>query len=203
MSPDQHRKERSRLLTVLYLLLGVLFIFYAYTCVQVERQAHKDEARPADVIVVFGAAQYSGRPSPVLRARLDHGYELYERNLAPFVITTGGAGRDPLYNEGGVGHDYLSSKGIGDRHLIAETQSDNTAESAERVTVIMRANGFKNCIAVSDPYHLYRIKKLMEAQGIPTYASPRQQPAQMTMRSRVETVLREALSYVLWRLHVT
>jgi uncharacterized SAM-binding protein YcdF (DUF218 family) len=203
MSSPGTRRKRSWLGRFLYLLLGALFVFYAWTCLQIVRQSHQDEARSADAIVVFGAAQYAGKPSPVLRARLDHAYDLYERKLAPLVIVTGGSGRDPLYSEGGVGRDYLSARGITDRHLIAETQSDNTAESAARVTVIMRANGFKDCIAVSDAYHLYRIKRLMEARGILTYTSPRQQPTSISVPGRAGTVLREALSYTLWRLHIT
>lgn len=203
MSSYQQRKLRSWPGRILCLLLGAFLVSYVSTCVQIVQQSHKDEARPAGAIVVFGAAQYAGKPSPVWRARLDHAYELYERKLAPMVITTGGSGRDPLYSEGGVGHDYLSNKGISDRHLIAETQGDNTAESAERVTVILRANGLNDCIAVSDAYHLFRIKKLMEAQGVKTYASPRQQPLPISAIGRAGTVLREALSYTLWRLHVT
>lgn len=187
---------------VVYVLLGALVTFYVWSCVRVVRQSHADEAQTADAIVVFGAAQYAGKPSPVLRSRLDHALELYQRKLAPFVITTGGAGRDPHYTEGGVGRDYLASHGVGDRHLIAETQGDNTAESAERVAVILRANGLHNCIAVSDAYHMFRIKTLMEAQGVKTYASPRQQPS-MSVAVRCGTVMREALSYALWRMHVT
>ncbi len=202
MSEGLKSKGRLWLRRVVVVLLGALAAFYALSCALIVRQSQLDEAQAADAIVVFGAAQYVGKPSPVLKARLDHALELYERKLAPFVITTGGAGRDPLYSEGGVGHDYLASHGVGDRHLIAETQGDNTAESAERVTVILRANGLKDCIAVSDAYHMFRIKKLMEAQGVKTYASPRQQPA-MSLALRWGTVMREALSYTLWRMHVT
>jgi uncharacterized SAM-binding protein YcdF (DUF218 family) len=180
------------------LVFGVIFV-YAFT--RVWRQATREEARSADVIIVFGAAEYAGRPSPVFRARLDHAYALYKLNLAPTVITTGGMAWDPTYSEGGVGRDYLANKGIGDTHLIAETWSDNTAESAERVAKIMRTNGFKTCIAVSDPYHLFRIKRMMEAQGVKTYTSPRPQMG-MTFRSKVGRTMREAFSFTLWRMHL-
>lgn len=202
MSEGKKSQGRPWLRRVIYVLLGALAAFYVITCVRIVRQSHIDEAQAADAIVVFGAAQYAGKPSPVLRSRLDHALELYERKLAPFVITTGGAGRDPIYSEGGVGRDYLASHGVGDRHLIAETQGDNTAESAERVAVILRANGMNDCIAVSDVYHMFRIKELMEAQGVTTYASPRQQPA-ISLAVRWGTVMREALSYTLWRMHIT
>src|SRR5206468_280898 len=130
-----------------------------YGCFGILRQSSRDEAQIADAIVVFGAAEYAGKPSPVYRARLDHALALFNQNLAPTVITTGGTAWDPNYSEGGVGRDYLASKGIRDQHLIAETWSDNTLESAERVARIMRMNGMRSCVAVSDPYHLFRIKR--------------------------------------------
>ncbi len=188
---------------VALLVVGGLFLFYIVSCIRIVRQASRDEARPADAIVVLGAAEYAGRPSPVFRARLDHAYELFDRKLAPVVIVSGGSGKDPTFTEGGVGRDYLMSKGIGDRHLIAETQGDNTAESSERVAVIMRANGWKTCVAVSDAYHLFRIKKMLGRQGIDAYVSPRPQERTLTKTSRALTVMREALSYMLWTLHIT
>ena len=100
-------------------------------------QAGRDEARTADAIVVFGAAQYDGRPSPVYKARLDHAAQLYHRGLAPMVIITGGSGNDLRFSEGVVGREYLKTLGIPDNQLIAETQSPDTAESARRVATIM------------------------------------------------------------------
>ena len=105
-------------------------------------------------------------PRPCLRARLDHALELFHRGLAPVVITTGGAAADPTFSEGGVGRDYLMHHGVPERSLIAETQGRDTAESAMRVGVIMRANGLHSCVAVSDAYHVFRIRKLLEHEGI-------------------------------------
>lgn len=188
---------------ILLALLALFAIFYIVSCVHIVRQAEHDEARAADAIVVFGAAEYAGRPSPIFRARLDHAFTLYEKKLAPIVIVSGGSGKDPKYTEGGVGRDYLNSKGIADRHLIAETQGDNTSESAERVAVIMRANGWKSCIAVSDPYHVFRTKRMLEREGIVTYGSPRPQETPLSSTTRALTVMREALSLTLWTMHIT
>jgi uncharacterized SAM-binding protein YcdF (DUF218 family) len=196
------KRQRNWWRRLLYNLLAAVVVFYVVTCIHIVSQSKQDEARPADAIVVFGAAEYAGRPSPVFRARLDHAFNLYERKLAPVVIVSGGSGGDATYNEGGVGRDYLASKGIGDQHLIAETQADDTSESAERVAVIMRANGWKNCIAVSDLYHLFRIKKMLEGQGIEVYVSPRPQEVPLTKFSRALTVMREGLSYLWWNLHL-
>jgi uncharacterized SAM-binding protein YcdF (DUF218 family) len=197
------RTRRIWSLRLLYLFTAVLVVFYAVTCIRIINQSKRDEARPADAIVVFGAAEYSGHPSPVFRARLDHAFDLYQRKIAPVVIVSGGSGGDPTFNEGGVGRDYLASKGIGDQHLIAETQADDTSQSSERVAVIMRKNGWNTCVAVSDPYHLFRIKQMMAKQGIVTYVSPRPQEVPLTNLSRIMTVMREGLSYLLWTLHVT
>src|SRR5271165_3378664 len=118
----------------------------------VDRQIHyfadRNEARPADAIAVFGAAEYDGRPSPVFRARLDHGLALYRQGLAPMVITLGGAG-DEDHSEGAVGHDYLLAHGIPEDRIIAETQSNDTRESAERLAVIARANHLQRIVVVS------------------------------------------------------
>src|SRR5512141_93805 len=154
--PHDEKSSRWRLWLLLLLAVAVgLLLFFGVTGLRIVRAAGESPARPADAIVVFGAAEYAGRPSPVFRARLEHAYELYDRKMAPVVIVSGGSGGDPNFNEGGVGRDYLASKGIGDQHLIAETQADNTSESSERVAVIMRKNGWTSCVAVSDAYHLF------------------------------------------------
>ncbi len=196
--PRQPQGRPSRWRRIAWIILGILAGYYLVICGEIVWQSHRDEARPADVIIVFGAAEYSGHPSPVFRARLDHAVTLYSEGLAPYVITTGGSGGDPQFNEGGVGRDYLESRGISDRHLIAETLGDNTAESAERVAVIMRTNHMRTCVVVSDPYHLFRVKRLMQRQGIITYASPRPYPAHGLWFS-VSYVMREAFSYLTQR----
>jgi len=187
---------------LLAVVVGVLS-FYIHTCIGIVGQGHSDEEHPADAIVVFGAAEYYGRPSPVLRARLDHGLDLYRQDLAPFIITTGGSGKDPRFSEGGVGHDYLEMRGVPDGALIEETQGGDTAQSAERVAVIMRANGLRTCLAVSDAYHLFRVKHLMNEEGIPCYGSARPGSLPHSGWARFWAVQREAFSYTLWKLHIT
>jgi uncharacterized SAM-binding protein YcdF (DUF218 family) len=167
------------------------------------RQADVDEARPVDAIVVFGAAEYAGHPSPVYRARLDHAYQLFEQGMAPLIITSGGSGKDPKFSEGQVGRDYLSKLGLPDVNLIAETQADDTEQSARRVAVILEANELKSVLLVSDAYHLYRAKRMMENQGVNVYVSPRPDSIPKTFSGRWLAALREAFSYALYRLHLT
>ena len=176
--------------------------YLLYTTAQIMREAAVDEPHAADAIVVFGAAEYVGHPSPVYRARLDHAYQLFERGLAPVIITTGGAGNDPHYSEGQVGRDYLEGRGVPDVNLIAETQGDNTDESTQRVATIMRANGMRTALLVSDAYHLYRAKIMMAREGVQVYVSPRPGSVPKTAFGRWMAALRESFSYMLYRAHV-
>src|SRR5579863_5287679 len=201
---DPHANQPLRMrwwVRLLVVVAGAVLLFLTVTVVRVVETASRQEIHPADAIVVFGAAEYSGHPSPVLRARLDHALELFHQGLAPVVITTGGAADDPIFSEGGVGRDYLMRHGVPERSLIAETQGRDTAESAVRVAVIMRANNLHSCVAVSDAYHVFRIRKLLEAEGVgPVYVSPRPDSRPHGEIQRAIAVLREATSYFLWKL---
>ncbi|MBV8477885.1 MAG: YdcF family protein [Acidobacteria bacterium] len=179
-------------------MVAVLFLFII--SFSIVHAADPQQLQKSDAIVVFGAAEYSGKPSPVYRARLDHAFDLFQQRFAPMVITTGGAGLDPSYSEGGVGHDYLMRRGIPEANLIAETQGSDTAQSAQRVAVILKRNGMHRCIAVSDAYHVFRIKKLLEHQGIDVYLAPRPDSRPHSHWQRLIAVLREATSYTAWRL---
>jgi len=198
---NQHLRWRwwFRLLIV---VAGAILFFLAVTAIQVVETASQQEVHAADAIVVFGAAEYSGHPSPVLRARLDHAFDLYQQRVAPVVITTGGAAADPKFSEGGVGREYLRKRGVPENALIAETQGSDTAQSAERVAVILRANGLHSCVAVSDAYHVFRIRKLLEHEGMQVYVAPRPDSIPRTNWLRAEAASREALSYFLWKMGV-
>jgi uncharacterized SAM-binding protein YcdF (DUF218 family) len=177
-------------------------VFLGISSLQIVHEAGLQDVHPADAIVVFGAAEYAGRPSPVFRARLDHAYNLFQRGTAPVVITTGGSAADPTFSEGGVGHDYLMHRGIPEAKLIAETQGTDTASSAERVAVIMRTNRMRTCVAVSDEYHVFRIRRLLEHEGVQVHVAPRPDSRPRSLWQRALAVLREAASYVAWRLHI-
>ena len=199
----QHRPRRWWL-RLLVLAVIIALAFLAITAIHVVTAASQQDVPHADAIVVFGAAEYSGRPSPVLKARLDHALDLFHRGVAPVVITTGGAASDPTFTEGGVGKDYLMRHGIPERSLIAETQGRDTSESAVRVGVIMHANSLRSCIAVSDAYHVFRIRKLLEHERIgPVYTAPRPDSRPHGVLQRMVAVLREATSYLLWRIGIT
>jgi uncharacterized SAM-binding protein YcdF (DUF218 family) len=203
--PNANQPIRMRWwVRLLVVAAGAVLLFLAVTVVRIVETGARQETHSADAIVVFGAAEYSGHPSPVLRARLDHALDLFHLGLAPVIITTGGAASDPHFSEGGVGRDYLMHHGVPERSLIAETQGRDTSESAERVAVIMRANGLHSCIAVSDAYHVFRIRKLLEHQGVgPVYTAPRLESRPHSIPQRAEAASREAISYFLWKLGIT
>src|SRR5580692_1309477 len=201
--PAKGRRPVRWWLLLLILLALAVVAFFISTASRIVSAASLQEIPHVDAIVVFGAAEYSGRPSPVLKARLDHALDLFHRGVAPVVITTGGAALDPTFSEGGVGRDYLMRHGVPERSLIAETQGRDTSESAARVAVIMRANGLHSCVAVSDAYHVFRIRKLLEHEGVgPVYMAPRPDSTPHGIFQRAVASLREAASYLLWRLGV-
>lgn len=181
------------------LIVGALVERSLYRAIR--QQAARDEAQSADALVVFGAAEYNGRPSPVFKARLDHAFNLEERGLAPIIITTGGSGGDPRFTEAGVGRDYLIQKGVAAERILSETRGETTYESIEAVARLLRKRGAKTCVAVSDGFHLYRIKRMFSSQGLTAYGSPAEEspieadPFQRTLHS-----LREMLISNLWYL---
>lgn len=168
---------------------------------RIEHFADQDEAAPSDAIAVFGAAEYAGKPSPVYKARLDHAEDLYNKGIAPLIVTLGGDGGDE-FSEGGVGRTYLMGAGVPQSAIIAETLSRNTAEAARRLAVIARANGFKRIVVVSDETHMFRIRELCAANGLEVLTSPRSRVPVEGGTNEADPVLHEILSYTAWRLHL-
>ena len=182
---------------VALLLLAVLGARLAFLTLQIGRQSTRNEAQAADVIVVLGAAEYRGRPSPVLKARLDHALGLYRRNLAPRILTTGGAGGDPDYTEGGVGRSYLIERNVPSEAIIVEVESVSTAETAAATAEIMRRMGLKSCIVVSDGYHIFRVKRMLELRGFTVYGAPRPSSAPGG-GGQWWLYFRQSVGYLLW-----
>jgi uncharacterized SAM-binding protein YcdF (DUF218 family) len=197
------KKRRNWILHATLVLLLALVVGMVTWCrwvyVQIETYASLDQASPSDAIGVFGAAEYDGRPSPVYRARLDHALALYQRGIAPLIVTLGGAGGDE-YSEGAVGREYLMGMGVPEGAIIAETESRNTEESARRIAVIARANGLRRLVIVSDGTHMFRIHEICAADGLNVLTSPRPRVAVPEASQEAERIAHEMLSYTLWRL---
>ncbi|HLY16936.1 MAG TPA: YdcF family protein [Bryobacteraceae bacterium] len=188
---------KRAVLNTVVALFSLAMLSTSWMAIQVERQAARDEAQPADVILVLGAAEYRGRPSPVLKARLDHALELYRRHLAPRIMTTGGAGGDPVFTEGEVGRAYLASQGVPPEDIVVESEGGSTVASTALAGEIMKRMGLVSAIVVSDGYHIYRVKKMLESRGLTVYGSPRHENARDSMRERWNYV-RQAVGYLLW-----
>jgi len=181
---------------VLALLAIESWLYFA-----IRRQASRDEARKAGAIVVFGAAQYEGQPSPVFKARLDHAFDLEERSLAPLVITTGAGGGDVRFTEAGVGRDYLVQQGMAADKILTDSTSQTTYASVQAVARLLLDRHIHNCIAVSDGFHLYRVTRMLEQRGIEVYSSPDpDSPIEADAWDRTLHTLREVISTTAWYL---
>jgi len=201
MGPVRQRARRSGWLPIAFVLTAtVTLAWVGYVYSGIHYYATHDQAQPADAIAIFGAAEYDGRPSPVLRARLMHGLALYQEKLAPLVITLGGGGSGERHSEGGVGEEFLLARGVPERAIIAETESRDTRESAARLAAIAQGNHLHSILAVSDGTHLFRIRALCRGAGLVVYTSPRQQNLPLSGKARLSRVAHEVLSYTAWRL---
>jgi len=194
---------RFTLRRLLGLVLIVAVVWFVSLYYRIQGVAAQDAARSADAIAVFGAAEYEGRPSPVLHARLDHAVTLYHEQMAPLVITLGGGGdKDSGKTEGGVGRDYLLSQGVPYAAIIAETNSFDTQQQVEKLADIARAHNLRHIVVVSDGTHLFRVRQLCRAEGLDVYTSPRAPMGRISDYDRTTRMLHEMLSYTFYRLHL-
>jgi uncharacterized SAM-binding protein YcdF (DUF218 family) len=201
---QKNRPGRIRwaiIIGIFAVLFGTLSTKVLTIAGEIHQQSLVDEERPADVIIVLGAAEYRGKPSPVLEARLNHALFLYLQKFAPKIMTTGGAGGDPTFTEGEVGRAYLSKRGVPSEAILVEAQGSSTVESTVAAAEIMQRMNLKSCIVVSDGYHIYRVKKMLQARGIDVYGSPRPSEPKDDWRQRWLYV-RQAIAYELWRIGI-
>ena len=155
------------------LLILALLAYPAWLAFRVWDQSHDDEVRAADAIVVLGAAQYDGKPSPVLKARLDQATYLWNEGLADNVIVTGGKQEGDRFTEAEASHMYLEGQGIPTERIFEEEEGTTTLESLEKVREIADSNGIDSVLVVSDPLHSERVKRMATDLGFDeVYASP-------------------------------
>jgi uncharacterized SAM-binding protein YcdF (DUF218 family) len=153
-----------------------------------------DEARRADAIVVLGAAQYDGRPSPVLRARLDHAIELYKQGYGATLIVTGGVGVGDTVSEAEVGRRYAARAGVDPDRILLERGGLSSGESMRAVSALMSTNDLQSAILVSDPFHMFRLRLIAIRLGLRTYSSPtKSSPINLGSDEEWRHVLRESL----------
>lgn len=147
-------------------------VYVVVTFFQVWQASQRDEARPADAIIVLGAAQYDGRPSPALRNRLDHAADLYHDDVAPIVVVTGGQQPGDRFTEAEAGARYLQAHGVPDGDIRREVQGENSWESLAAAARFLRDEQITSVVLVSDPYHAMRIDGIAHELGLDAVVSP-------------------------------
>ena len=168
------RPKRVGLRRVVWTLLGFVSVGVAYYLVNlllVYRTGTSDQARPVDAIVVLGAAQYDGRPSPQLAARLDHVVVLWGRGLAPLVVTTGGKREGDRFTEAQASAKYLEARGV-PASAIALVGGATSYDELVAARELLASLGVRRVLLVSDPYHSLRIRLVGEELGLVAYVSP-------------------------------
>jgi uncharacterized SAM-binding protein YcdF (DUF218 family) len=175
--PRQRRSLPARLFRALGRFVLVLVLVWASILAAVLLAGNRDSAERSDAIVVLGAAQYAGRPSPVLEARLDHAVRLYRRSIAPTLIVTGGKAAGDVTSEAESSARYARRHGVPDSAIIIEDESRSTTEQMHAVARIMRRRNFNSVVLVSDRFHMLRLlltawKLDIRAHGSPTRSSP-------------------------------
>ena len=181
-------------LTVLGFGLGAgIIAFWLVTTAFIMIAGARPVLRNADAILVLGAAQYNGRPSPVLKARLDHALELYRQGYAPRIVFTGGVGAGDTLSEGEVARRYAIEHGIPDSVILVDRQGETSAASVDAAGVLMRASGLRSALLVSDSYHMLRLELLARRAGIRPFRAPAPaSPIDLDRATHLRYVLRES-----------
>ncbi len=184
-------------------LLGVVLVSaVVVTFVAVWRAAHTDDASSvdrADAIVVLGAAEYAGRPSPVFAGRLEHAKLLYDQHRAPIVIVLGGGRPGDVTTEADAGRDYLVQQGLPPDAVVAEPVGHTTLESLRAAASYMRDHGLRSAFLVSDPWHNLRVRRMASDLGIEGFVSATWHSAARSEETRFEGYVRETFAYIYYR----
>jgi uncharacterized SAM-binding protein YcdF (DUF218 family) len=172
-------------------LVGAVIVT-AYATFRIWNQGERDERRPADAIVVMGAAEYDGRPSPVFRARLDHAVALYREGLAPLLVVTGGKAAGDRTTEAAVARDFAIAQGVPAKSILMEDQGRTTLESLRTVSQMLRTRGARDVVFVSDRTHMLRVLRMARDQGLTSFGSPTTtSPTDADVTRRADATLHE------------
>jgi uncharacterized SAM-binding protein YcdF (DUF218 family) len=194
--------RRHPFLSAAALLAVVLVAVVALTFVAVWRAAHTDDASAvdrADVIMVLGAAEYDGQPSPVFAGRLEHAQLLYEQHRAPIVIVLGAGQPGDVTTEAQAGRDYLVQRGLPPDAVMAEPVGHTTLESLRAAAAYMRDHGLRSAFLVSDPWHNLRVRRMASDLGIEGFVSATWHSAARSEETRFEGYVRETFAYLYYR----
>ncbi|TDQ52035.1 uncharacterized SAM-binding protein YcdF (DUF218 family) [Actinorugispora endophytica] len=196
--PVRPRRRRGpRIAGIAALVLVVIVMIPVATWGWVWFTARQDQRPSSDAIVVLGASQYNGQPSPVFEARLRHAADLYEEGVAPAIVTVGGNQPGDNFTEGGSGGRWLEQEGVPSERIVAIGEGSDTLESLELVSLAFRERGWTTAVIVSDPWHSLRSREMAEGFGIEAATSPaRSGPAVLERETQLWYITRETAS--LW-----
>lgn len=170
---SRRRRLSARLVVWAVLVVGGLVAGYVVVnFIQVRMHLDVDDRGPGDAIVVMGAAQYDGRPSPVLARRLDHALELWNAGAAPLIVTTGSKQEGDRFTEGFTGFEYLLEAGVPEAALLLVTDGASSWEQLAATARVLRDRGLSSVVVVSDPYHSLRLAQISEEVGLDAHVSP-------------------------------
>ncbi len=166
------RRALKIALRVALALFAVVFVYVSVIFVQVWLASRRDDARRSDAIVVLGAAQFDGRPSKILAARLDHAINLFRRGIAPVVVVTGGKQPGDRFTEAGASAEYLHSHDVPERAILRETTGRSSWQSLASAARFLKERNLTRVVLVSDPYHAARIDDIAHEVGLQAVTSP-------------------------------
>lgn len=193
--------SRRRTLGLLAALMVVASAVLLVTAARVWYVARQDERPRSDVIIVLGTAQYDGRPSAIFTARLEHALRLYEGEVAPAVMTVGGARAGDRFSEAEAAADYLAVNGVPREDLVVVGEGSNTQGSIEAAARVMEERRWESAVLVSDPWHILRSRTMARDEGIEAVGSPtRQGPAVYTRETQVRYIARETAALLYYEL---
>jgi uncharacterized SAM-binding protein YcdF (DUF218 family) len=164
--------RRRSIGSTLSLVLFAAGVVYTVALAAVLVTSQQDQRRPVEAIVVLGAAQYNGRPSPVLRARLDHAVTLYREGYAPLIVVTGGVGRGDTTSEAIVGQRYLVAREVPEEDVVVQPVGRSTRTSMTAVGEWLRERKLRRVLLVSDPFHMFRLRLEARRIDLDAYTSP-------------------------------
>jgi len=168
------------------------FLVAGWTSYRIWDVGNRDDERPVDAIVVLGAAQYNGRPSAILKSRLDHAIALYEAGVAPYLVVTGGKAEGDRTTEAASARSYALGRGVPERAILVEDKGRNTLESLRGVASLLRDDGLATALFVSDRTHMLRVLRIARDVGLTPFGSPTDSsPTDANLPNRAEATLHE------------
>jgi uncharacterized SAM-binding protein YcdF (DUF218 family) len=183
---------RRHLVRLLLAGLVAAFVAFGWATFRIWETGNRDDRRDVDAIVVLGAAQYDGRPSPVFRARLDHAVDLYESGVARYLVVTGGKAQGDRTTEGAAARAFALSRGVPATAILLEDRSRTTLESLRGVATLLRDHDLGSAVFVSDRTHMLRVLRIARDEGITAYGSPTAtSPTDATFLSRADATIHE------------